>query len=1313
MMKPVNDSYPVFEANQILSNLHLNQLFDYLGEQERLTRANLVGIGIVCGLGLKLDAGGATLRLGRGVGITSAGYLAVEADEVALVAYRPYLLPQEPDYPPLRDLGAALHPQYPLWEMFADDEPDTTPFGTPPGFLDDKAALLFVELRQEGLRNCSPNNCNDRGAQVTVTLRRLLIRSADLARVIAAGAALGDGLSVAALEAALSERLNLPDLRLLRFDVPNTGPATSEQVLAAFQAVFRRDGLATKTGKALSAAYTAFRPLLHDDYPNDPFADFVKRFGFLDTAAQTTGQVLFLQYYHDLFDDLILAYDEFRWKGVELLCACCPSERLFPRHLMLGLARPASVDNPALYRHGFVPACAGDELKAEVQLLFRRLAGMVQAFTDQPMLPASKIKSEALLDPQLRIIPSDVGACRLADMALPYYYRLDLDDTKPLYQYWSAQRTRRGRANQNLGYRSDEYEPAAPKFVLEALKYTLAPYDFLRIEGHLGKAVAPVLRALLELKRRYRLPIDVIALRTGAFDESIPLGSAVRVQDLETLYDTLREELLCQLGEGVRYLYDVPAGVKLAGGRPKLALLVSHAPGFVYGADSVGAWFENNLALFQARPYIDPDQNKIDANAVLQVYCVLFANTSPQLQSQFFAHAVSVYYLSKLSEALPASLDALAYADFENKYQDLVALTRFLRSDASRDIGADLQQFFPVEALIDQFDQVLYGCHLDPMKALHDEFLRRVRDAKSRLFLAPFLQTNPGIAHKAGVPLGGTFILVYHGGPAPLPVNPNTIARDALVDALARLGKHPELSFNPDLRLLRDALAGALDGAGTGTLGEPGVPRPPFADPAGIGAVRPPFRDPTDVITGAVRPPFRDPADVIIGAAVERLEAGVVIADFFVPYLYSCDCPALQYVLPLPPLGLQVTLGCTNSDGNAEATLVPEGGMLPISYQLDGLPFAPLVGALLLVSGPHTVSIRDSAGSASLPQALTVPATLRTEQPEFSDDQESMSYRVSFLVSGGTLPYAADSGSIDFNRYTSVAIASGEPLRVVLTDAAGCQTGAEFTHTVPPLCVLPCDGFARRCGYRFWLPEPDRDRPFEANGVASEVPVFRIEIAPGKMIDLHNEVAKILRADANALNNSFDKVAGEWVAQINRLLAKAAGNEDTFVLAYERKDGAAPTLWIERFECLDFEFRVQTFFTRNGIKVRHDLVHTPNGSSYQLPDAAVDVPPFDCSRIAKCDPARPVEQMCKEVDLQLKIMVLGFGDRIEVNVVISGSDAPVAFLWEVSDCTPAVAGGEKVTFAIQTQAPVLKQIALSAFTKNGCMVTARTQINPF
>ena len=89
-MEPKQDTYPFFEANQVLTNAHLNQQFNYLDEQERLTRANLIGIGIVCGLDIRLDndTTPTTIFLSRGCGITSEGYLIVEPDDLELVSYR-------------------------------------------------------------------------------------------------------------------------------------------------------------------------------------------------------------------------------------------------------------------------------------------------------------------------------------------------------------------------------------------------------------------------------------------------------------------------------------------------------------------------------------------------------------------------------------------------------------------------------------------------------------------------------------------------------------------------------------------------------------------------------------------------------------------------------------------------------------------------------------------------------------------------------------------------------------------------------------------------------------------------------------------------------------------------------------------------------------------------------------------------------------------------------------------------------------------------------------------------------------------------
>lgn len=328
-MKPTQDKYPLFEANQVLTSHHLNQIFDYLDEQERLTRANLIGIGIECGLELRSETVDSEKRIhiSKGCGVGSAGYLLIEPEDVTLVSYQKYTLPNEVDYPRFQYESGGKTLQYPLWEMFPAGQPDSIPLGKDKDFLSDKAVVLFLELKKEGLRNCSPNNCDDKGDEITATLRRLLVRHDDLAKIIAKANKLGTGYSATDIEASLLSRLNLPDLRLPRYNVPNTAPVSSNDVLAAFHAVFQANKLASNTGKALSSAYKVFYPLLADDYPTDPFSGFGAKFGALDTVPASTSQVRFLQYYFDLFDDLLQAYEEFRWKGAGLMCACCPDRK--------------------------------------------------------------------------------------------------------------------------------------------------------------------------------------------------------------------------------------------------------------------------------------------------------------------------------------------------------------------------------------------------------------------------------------------------------------------------------------------------------------------------------------------------------------------------------------------------------------------------------------------------------------------------------------------------------------------------------------------------------------------------------------------------------------------------------------------------------------------------------------------------------------------------------------------------------------------------------------------------------------------------
>ncbi len=1274
-----SESYPVFEPNQVLSDVHLNQAFNYLDEQERLTRANLIGIGIICGLEIRPEVKSQTeaiIRLSKGCGVTSEGYLIEESEDVSLVSYREYKLPGDPDYPSFKD-SSSPSTQYSLWELFPAGELDTTQLTT--SFLNDKAVLLFLELKREGLRNCSPNNCDDKGSVMTATVRRLLINVSDLKKIIEKTKGLESGLTSDELEKTLLTRLDLPDLSLPRYDVPNKRPSTTEQVMAAFLSVFS-SGIVNNTGGALSSAYAAFGLLLKEEYPTDPFAGFSKKFGFLNSVPENMVQVLFLQYYYDFFDDLIKAYNEFRWKGAELLCSCCPPDKLFPRHLVLGVLD----ENSSGYRQRFLASPAigrCEETVNELKQLFQRMVKMIDFFTDTPPLPKKILYEvyEASEDKQVRITPSKLGAMPLSDKAIPYYY------DKAMHLFWDPEKTRQGRAKQILGYRSYEYNPSAP----DALRYDLEPYNFLRIEGHLGKDYQKVLKRLIYLKDLCRLPIEIIALRTGAFDENIAVDlnqEKCWFQDLESIYDVQREELLSTLCEGTMYLYDIPIeGSKLPNGIPKLPLLKKYAPNFFYNTGTVGAWYEKYLTLIQSIPYIDVDQNKIDDNALWGVYCALFNGTVAP-DAKYYAHIVSIYYFTKLAEILPDSLDALGYADFENKYQDLIGLIRYFRSNAVKNISPEFQKFIPEEDLIDHFDQVLFSCKLEPVKAIHEEYKRRIKEIKQKQFLSFFLKKHPGIQHKAGVPLGGTFIIVYHDvhDQAGIKGNSNVknvsdaeflkplkegIMSKESVEALIRLNSKAEVSGIPDFQQIFSELI------------EKASPLPK-----------------TEEI-------WLNPAvGKIFTETVDKLADGAVIADFFLPYLCCADCSPVQFTLPKIPPTFTMQIGCTNPENMAEVMIAPKGGESPYDYKLDELPFQAFTDKIVMSSGLHTLVIRDNAGVESDPQSLTVPEPLTIGAEAYAENVQKQTYTVSFTIGGGTFPYKLETGNgtINGNGFNSTAVKSGEKISVTITDGAGCQTTKEFTHTVKEPCTLPCNGIALRRGYRFSLPVPDQN----LNIIDIR---FIFDGTNGQKVNLTKEVATIIKK-ANG--------GEEFTKLMNELVGKKTGSPDWLTFNYNKKESQSGLdSWeIEYFQCLDFELLLAWGYentthlapnVRVAINSRGSTLKVSQGENI-LSD--VFIPAFNIAQIDKCDPNHPSKNLCENVDLKLSI-----NKEIIENVVIlsaepSGADQPIAYLWEVQDGIPSLSNEQKAKFIFKSLEPGIKNVRLTAYTKDGCRVSAITTI---
>lgn len=1315
-MIPQFDTYPVFEANQVLSSKHLNDVFDYLDQQSRLTRSRLVGIGIVCGFEVRLSKD--AILLSKGCGVTSAGYLVLQPTDVELTSYRTYKMPMELDYPPFKtpaDLPLTL------WEIFPAGEPDTTPLSKPTGFLDDKGVVLFLELNKQPLRNCSPNNCDDKGSQVTVTVRRLLARREDLDKLIATANAVGTDLTTDDLDAALSAKLNLADIKVPRFDAPNTNPVTSADVYAAFLRVFGQGKLAATLADALTACYQAFKPLLVAEYPTNPFANFAATYGSLDTIPASTQQVRFLQYYVDLFEDVVRAYDEFRWRGIELLCGCCPDEGLFPRHLMLGMLQPKPEEHPGKYRHAFLPSPATDncaELAQTVVHLFRRLVEMTTRFTSEPGLPPPNV--EARIDPQIRVTPSVLGDEPIEKRAIPYYYRQN--GSPPLYRLWSIEKTRRHRANQNLGYRYDEYQPFAPAFVSDPLRFDLEPYDFLRVEGHLGKNYQQVLSSLLALRTDYRLPIDVIALRTGAYDDTQAAdgnSAAAYFQDLEALYDSLREELLASLAQGALDLYDVPvAGSEASAGTPALPLLKKFAPHYRYQERSVGAFYEANLNRFTMAPYIDVDQTRFSEQAfareVLKVYCTLFSGLAG-LPPENFAHVVSVFYFSKLAEILPLRLDALGYADFANKYEDLRALVRYFRNEASGKVPADLKSFVPQARLIEQLDQVLYACQGAAIKAIYDEYGRRLSELKKMQFLSTFLRRHPGIQHKAGAPIGGTLILVYHSTP-----RKGTASRDRFVadtmgtirdvlagqatsiadrvladrattvrrisDAIDRISANALISRNPDVEFLIGSLTGRIP----------------------------------ETVDDSTLEGLSEEASRVIARTVGELRAGDIIADFYLPYRVFGDTPCVQFVLPRrQPLLTASLAGTTNQNRLAPVKIEIKGGVAPYELSIDNGPYQALQDPLMLFAGTHVLRARDAEAMESNECSLAIPEPITFGEPEFTC--ENVSFTVKVQINGGTPPYTVNGvGGID-TTFTSPATASGGQVTLAVTDSANATAQATFSYRCPPPCQLPCSGESLRRGYRFWLPEPESSVKYMR--ISHVVPEFIVKSSPDKDINLSEAITKILddidpTNFVASFNEDANKTIQELVARINSAIrAESAlydGTTTWLTLRYESQGaGRLGNLWIEHFSCLDFKLRVTGAVSRRDGVEEIEATYTPKEMTVDKPHRFV-VPAFDGHKINKCLPGMPEEPICNEPP-QIALTVSkkkSENGKLTFDVTAFPPSNDLQFLWEVQRASPPIGNGSSFDTQLPADLRGGLTIFVTAFTPEGCSVSHTKKFGP-
>jgi len=513
-MKAFNNSkYPVFEADQVLSQKHLNSVVSYLEEQDRLSRTGLLGMGIVCGLEISHPQPN-QIKIGCGTAVTSLGY-EINWEEKLFTFYHNLELSanflganysKEPFLEPMLKYGSKYLPFKNAVELLEPTTTELVKTAIPNGFFNDKVVLFILETALIDEKNCVNTNCDDKGKRLEFTVRPLVIKNSDITPLLLSGFDIKKA----------SQKIVIP-----RYNVPFKNLVTGQQVLDGFKNWYD-DAFLTTLSNQINAIYNTNKNVLKS---TSDFTSLNNCKTQLTQIINANKDKLQIQYVCDWISDIVSAYNEIVDFENQNPTFCCFDESQFPFHIILG---NITIENN--FRTPFVKTGNTDKeilLRNKLNILFERLVLL--------------IKSWSITDTVIRITPTIYGKTPLSKKSIPYYYSNFLD----LNKKWNPDKTIKNKTNEILSYQSEKPNYTDLQWVKKPLLYDLEPYNFLRIEGHIGKNYLEVLTELSSLKDTYNLPFKTIALNAVDY-----VGKEVDITkhqgdwtDLEVDYDLARKKV--------------------------------------------------------------------------------------------------------------------------------------------------------------------------------------------------------------------------------------------------------------------------------------------------------------------------------------------------------------------------------------------------------------------------------------------------------------------------------------------------------------------------------------------------------------------------------------------------------------------------------------------------------------------------------------------------------------------------------------------------------------------------------------------------
>ena len=996
----INNTHPIFEADQVLTSGHLNDLFNYLEEQERMTRAKLIGSGIVCGLEVSLETidGKRSVLISAGVGLSSKGFLVAydkkdeDSGNLKLKnknAYAYYKRYEDPIS--LEDSIKTNDTIYPFFkqgigqiEMFELHDKNEDGFLLLNEFESEEnkplvnyGVVFYLECFDKELKNCIENDCNEKGVERRFTLRKLLISKEDLRKIIEEESGQAGLNSEADLDGYVNARYYLRPFNVSRLKfTPNDG-LSKRQFFLNYQIYLERisQELEVQLTKTMGFLYPI---LINDVSKKGIFKKFQKSFGLLFKAIVSDSGECHYQYLYGLLNDIAETYNELAEAAFDMISDCCPSLDRFPKHLRLGELREVDSDVPCIpspYRTGFTQSPIynhGHQQRGKVLALYNKLNDLLSHFGFDD-------------SQQIKITPSVALNQSLSERAIPYYYKMDKDFLKN----WNYERNRKCLSTDNLSYHANKYhtlfdelsESDIPQHVRRPLDYSLNKYDFFRIEGHVCKRFDVALKEILTIRNQQNLPFDVIALKLSRDPRGTTFDDATcNFKDLQILCEAWKSELQCLLGKVIGKLSSVnlkdsiivdieenPDSEVLVpkpketlskddlvfGEKPNLGMTMMNPTLGKYTSAADFAKEKTKPRVFNhVAEKISKEEDTVGymiGKAMTEVneICKYDVKGTEYMQAQLMM-IPGYEFLTVLDNMVafghPMSL-SVAMLDFSNAMDkdchdlDMVELEKKLKEMNKRaalylrDLNSYRNYKFKrvrvdIEAITQLTTVLSTNCSFETLKELQKEMQRRKQEILQMNLFSEYLRKNPGVDHKAGVPKGGTFILLYEDDEkSNVIIEP--IKGDSNADSYLVRGVISDVNG--------DKLIGAtllVKGTNLGTT----------TDFDGAFQLRVPTGTQSIVISyigyGSEEVVLNQASfvSVTLGAGESTGKGGTVCADLFVPYLCVSNCPPNVYVFPekeeVPPeekveLAITKKSFCKPTDANPHVFIVtPEDGVV-------------------------------------------------------------------------------------------------------------------------------------------------------------------------------------------------------------------------------------------------------------------------------------------------------------------------------------------------------------------------------------------------